>query len=255
MSDERLNERFLHSAICGMIDAARTNQGFEVTLPQIYHTGHAAVVVVAEVNDGFLIHDNSYAAMLVSQFGHNISENAHLFLAKAMESYGCSLDGMKVFRKCDTLEEVALSTVLVGCASRLVADQLLNAEKQPLFDFKSRVVTRVSEIVGERRIRTNHEVHGHLGAKYQMTAVVLDERESKPIAFLEPVNGRESIARKFKEFYDISKNEAYFGIDRVAIVNDEKAVSASDFLLLGEVSNPVRFSDASKRFAVWTTVQ
>lgn len=255
MIDARLDEKFLHTAICGMIGAARINQGFEVTLPQIYHTGHAAVVVVAQSPDGFTVHDNSYAAMLVSQFGHGIPESQYQFLLKAIESYGCELDGLKVHRHCTKLEEVGLTAVLVGCASRLVADQLLNADRQPIFDFRTKVVTKVSEIVGARRIRMNEEVHGHLGAKYQISAVVLDERESKPLAFLEPVNGRDAIARKFKEFYDISKNESYFGVERVAVLNDEKKVSASDFLLLQEVSNPVRFSDTTKRFATWATVQ
>jgi len=238
-----------------MIDAARTNQGIEVTLPQIYHTGHSAVVVVSEVPGGFLVHDNSYAAMLVSQFGHSISEGVQKQIAKAVCSYGCEIEGLKVYRRCSSLEEIALTSVLVGCASRLIADHLLESPAQPAFDFRTRVVTKVSEVVGARRVRTNQEVSGHLGAKYHMTAVVLDRHESKPIAFLEPVNSKDSIARKFKEFYDLSRTEAYFGIDRVAVLNDDKSLSAPDVLLLQEVSNPVRFSDAPSRFAAWATVQ
>ena len=170
-----------------------------------------------------------------------------------MESYGCDLDGLKVVRRCAALREVAVSAVLVGCASRLIADQLLNAPQQPVFDFTTRMVTKVTEVVGKSRIRTNQEVRGHLGAKYHMTAVVLDTRESKPIAFLEPVNGKDAVARKFKEFYDLSKTEAHFGVDRVAILNDTKKLPSSDILLLQEVSNPVRFSDAATRFASWAT--
>lgn len=255
MSDARLNEKFLHSAICGMIDAVRTNQGFEVTLPQIYHTGHSAVVVVSEVPNGFLVHDNSYAAMLVSQFGHAVSEAAQRQIAKVITSYGCEVEGLKVFRKCSSLDEIALSAVLVGCASRLIADHLLETASPPAFDFRSKVVTNVREAVGSRRIRTNEEVSGHLGAKYLITAVVLDKHESKPIAFLEPVVSKDAIARKFKEFYDLSRTATYQGIDRVAVLNDEKVMTAPDVLLLQEVCNPVRFSDASSRFAAWATVQ
>ena len=255
MSDVRLDEKFLHSAICGMIDAVRTNQGLEVTLPQIYHTGHAAVVVVSEVPGGFLVHDNSYAAMLLSQFGQSVSESARKSLLKAVHSYGCEIEGLKVYRKCSALKDVALSSVLVGCASRLIADQLLEAPSPSPFDFRTKVVTKVSEAVGARRIRTNQEVSGHLGAKYYMTAVVLDQHESKPIAFLEPVSSKDSIARKFKEFYDLSRTDAYHGVDRVAVLNDEKPLPSSDVLLLQEVSNPVRFSDAASRFAAWGTVQ
>lgn len=255
MIDARLNEKFLHSAICGMIDAVRTNQGFEITLPQIYHTGHSAVVVVSEVPEGFLVHDNSYAAMLVSQFGQNISEGAYKSIKKAIDAYGCEIDGLKVFRKCVGADEIALSTVLVGCASRLIADHLLDTPAAPAFDFRTKVVTRVSEVVGARRVRTNEEVSGHLGAKYHITAVVLDQQQSKPIAFLEPVASKDSIARKFKEFYDLSKTEVYHGIERVAVLNDDKPLSSPDVLLLQEVSNPVRFSDTPSRFAAWETTQ
>lgn len=255
MSEARLDEKFLHSAICGMIDAVRTNQGFEVTLPQIYHTGHSAVVVVSEVPDGFIVHDNSYAAMLVNQFGQSIGEGAHKSIKKAIDAYGCDIDGLKVSRKCVGVDEIALSAVLVGCASRLIADHLLETPAPPAFDFRTKVVTRVSEVVGSRRVRTNQEVSGHLGAKYHMTAVVLDQHQSKPIAFLEPVANKDSIARKFKEFYDLSRTEAYHGIDRVAVLNDDKPLSSPDILLLQEVSNPVRYSDTPNRFAAWATTQ
>jgi hypothetical protein len=255
MIDEHLSEQFLHSAICGMIDVVRINQGYELTLPQTYHTGHAAVVVVAETPDGYVIHDNSYAAMLASQFGHSIADSTRKFLVRAMRSYGCELEGLKVVRRCTNLSEVALASVLVGCASRLIADQILSADKVPIFDFRTQVITKVSEIVGIRRIRTNQEIHGHLGATYQVSAIVLDHKETKPVAFLEPVNGKEAVARKFKEFYDISRNAAYAGVERVAILNDEKAISGSDVLLMQEVSNPVRFADTAKRFAAWATIQ
>lgn len=255
MTEQRLDGDYLKSAICGMTSAVQINQGWEVTLPQVYHTGHAATVVVAKSAFGFVIHDNAYAAMLVSQHGHNVSDLTRQFIESAMRSYGCELEGLQVVRKCAALSDVPLSAVLVGCASRLIADQLLSANKLPLFDFKSQVVTKASEVLGARRIRTNQEVHGHLGGSYQVSAVILDEREAKPLAFIEPVSSADSVGRCFKEFYDISRNPNYAGIERVAIFNDEKAISSHDFLLMQEVSNPVRFSDSAKRFAAWATVQ
>lgn len=59
----------LKSAVCGLTEIAAIPQGFEVTLPQVYHTGQAVVVVVSRTQSGFLIHDNSYAAMLLSGLG------------------------------------------------------------------------------------------------------------------------------------------------------------------------------------------
>src|SRR5262249_37098310 len=128
MSDRAIDAVFLKSAICGMTDVARTNQGWEITLPQAYHTGHAAVVVVAEQTDGFLIHDNSYAAMLLAQLGHSVAPTSRDALDRAIQHYGCEVEGLKVFRKCEDISQVALSAVLVGCASRLIADQALESD-------------------------------------------------------------------------------------------------------------------------------
>jgi hypothetical protein len=251
MTDANVTAEFLKSAICGMTSAVRINQGWEVTLPQAYHTGHAAVVLVSDVPGGFLVHDNSYAAMIVSQFGHSISQTIKDYLERAVQHYGCELEQFKIVRKCTNRDELALSMVLVGCASRLVADQALSAERQPIFDFRSQMVTRVTEVVGSKRIRVNEEVHGHLGAKYNVSAVVLDPAERRPIAFVEPVSGKDAVARRFKEFYDISKNQSYAGIERVAVYDDRKGITGSDILLMQEVSNPVRFIDTGKRFAEW----
>lgn len=238
-----------------MTEVVQTNQGWEVTLPQAYHSGHAAVVVVSPVGDGFLVHDNSYAAMLVSQLGHSISTGSKAFIEDAVRHYGCVIDGYQVSRRCEEASEVALACILVGCASRVIADQALSADKLPIFDFRTRMVTKVTEIVGSQRIRTNEEVRGHLGASYQVSAVVLDAAERRPLAFVEPISGKDSIARRFKEFYDISRNDAYTGIERVAVYDEEKGIAGTDILLMQEVSNPVRFADASQRFAIWATRQ
>ena len=84
---------------------------------------------------------------------------------------------------------------------------------------------------------------------------MLDNFESRPVAFLEPVSSKDAVARRFKEFYDIGKNTSYAEIEKVAILSDERAISGPDILLMQEVSNPVRFSDAANRFAVWATAR
>lgn len=255
MTDRALTAEFLKSAICGMTEVARTNQGWEVTLPQAYHSGHAAVVVVATATPGFLVHDNSYAAMLVSQLGHTLSPGSKAFIENAVQHYGCEVDGYRVSRRCEDPAELALACVLVGCASRVIADQALTADKLPIFDFRTRMVTKVTEIVGKQRIRTNEEVRGHLGASYQVSAVVLDAAERRPLAFVEPISSKDGVARRFKEFYDIARNDAYAGVERIAVYDDDKGIGGPDILLMQEVSNPVRFADAPQRFAIWATQQ
>jgi hypothetical protein len=238
-----------------MTEVTRTNQGFEVVLPQAYASGNVVAVIVAASHDGFTVHDNSYAAMLLERTGTSRAVAMANDVAASVAHYGCQLDGMRVSRRCETLDEVALSAVLVGCASRLVADQALKIDKLPMFDFKARLLGVVTDIVGSARIRTNEHVTGHLGSKYKVSTVVLDTNKRKPMAFLEPIADQNAVARRFKEFYDISLNSAYNGIERVSVIDDEKGIPTGDALLLQEVGTLLRFSDASKMFSDWARVQ
>jgi hypothetical protein len=250
-----LSAEFLKSALCGMTEIEQCNQGYEVTLPQAYASGHAVVVVATREGDGFLIHDNSYAAMLLDQSGTIRSPSLISAVSEGVRHYGCELDAMRVVRRCKTADEVALSAVLVGCASRLIADQSLKAERLPIFDFKQKLLGKVTEIVGSKRVRTNEQVIGHLGSKYKVAAVVLDSKASRPLAFVEGVNDQDAVARKFKEFYDIRANSSYDGIDLVAVIDDEKEIPPGDVLLMQEVGNIVRFRDAAVRFEAWNGLQ
>jgi hypothetical protein len=250
-----LTEHFLKAAICGMTETVVTNQGFEVTLPQAYASGNVVAVIVAQLPDGFLVHDNSYAAMLLERTGTQRVVALANDVATGVAHYGCVFDGMRVTRHCDTLDEVALSAVLVGCASRLVADQALKVDKMPMFDFKARLLGVVTKIVGSQRIRTNEQVTGHLGSKYKVSTVILDRAMRKPMAFVEPIADQNAVARRFKEFYDISLNAAYSDVERVSVLDDERGIPAGDVLLMQEVGTLLRFSDASKLFQNWATLQ
>jgi hypothetical protein len=253
MSTAALSERFVKSALCEMIEASRTPQGFEVTLPQAYASGNAVAVVIAETRDGYVIHDNSYAAMLLERSGTSRAASLSADVAAAVEHYGCQIREMRVTRTCTLLDEVPLSAVLVGCASRLVADQALKVEKLPMFDFKAKLLGTVREIVGERRIRTNEQVTGHLGSNYKVSTVVLDEKQNAPVAFLEPISEQAAVARKFKEFYDISLNSAYADVERVTVIDETRDIPAGDALLMQEVSTLLRFRDAPALFRRWAT--
>lgn len=251
-----LGEDFLRHAICGLIDVARTSQGFEITLPQAYHSGNAVVVVVREERGEFILHDSSYAAMLLESLGVKANQRLEATLRAGIIAYGCEIAGLRVSRKCTSPDEIPLAAVLVGCASRLVADQALKSDSVPIFDFKKKLLGRVIDTLGTKRVRENEEFAGHSGSTYRVGAVVLDKKASKPIAFVEAVADHNAVTRRFREFYDLMNNPALASIDRVAVYDDDKAdINSSDILLLQDVSNPVRFRDSAQRFAQLSTLQ
>lgn len=252
---DKINDRILHESICNLIRAFKTEQGYEVELPQVYHTGHAVTVVVSPVAGGFLVHDNSYAAMLLSSHGLKVTQKLSDSLAPQVGAYGCEFEEFRVKRVCVNSDHLGFVMSSVGCASRLVADLLLKSEPAPMRDFRASVISQILETVGPARVRTNEEVSGHLGSRYRVSAVVLDLFQSHPIAFIEPVSDREAIARRFKQFYDLARTSEFSSVQRVAVYDDAQPISSGDALLMGEVGNFVRYRDAPVRFREWSTVQ
>lgn len=242
-------EAALKKGVCDLIAVDRTADGYELILPQAYHSGHAVAVSVIVEGDGYLVHDNSYAAMLLESLGVRATARVEAGLRSGVVSYGCELSGLRVSRRCYNVDELALAIVLVGCASRLVADHALKVDATPIFDFKSKLLGRVIDTVGQKRVRENQPYPGHSGSTYQVAAVVLDKPGGRPIAFVEAVADHNAVARRFREFYDLMQNPALVGIDRVAVYDDSRRdIAATDILLLQDVSNPVRFADSITRF-------
>lgn len=250
-----IDPAFLKASLCALTEVESTNQGIEVTLPQAYHTGEAVVVVVSSEREGYVVHDNSYAALVLSNAGISPGRRLAEALRPQILEYGCELDGLRVVRRCTSQSELAYCMVLVGSASRLIADQALKADKPPLYDFKSSLLSQIIELVGSKRLRTNEEVSGHLGSRYRVSAVVLDTLESQPVAFVEPIADREAIARRFKQFYDLRVTPAYRGIDLIAVYDEANPIPPGDALLMQEVGNLVRFADVPARMRQWLTVQ
>lgn len=250
-----LSEEFLKSAICNMTYAVRTNQGYEVHIPQVYSSGNVVSVIVSAVPNGFIIHDNSNAAMILERSGATKLQSLIKDASKGIEYYDCSIDSGRVSRTVENLDEVAMSMLLVGCASRLIADLALKVKPAPIFDFKSKLLGRVIEVVGSDRVRQNENVYGKHGSRYKIAALVLDHDRTKPIGFVEPIPDSSSVARKFKEFYDIKGNADYDSVDFVAVTDEQSNISASDALLMQDVSNLVRFQDSATRFKDWNTIR
>lgn len=250
MIEGGISERFLRQSICDLTQIERTSLGFEITLPQAYHSGHAVVVAVREDGDGYLVHDSSYAAMLLESLGVRANGKLETGLRAGVASYGCESESLRIVRRCASVEDIPMAAVLVGCASRLVADYALKADSPPIFDFKRKLLGRVIDTVGQKRVRENQDFAGHSGSTYRVGAIVLDRQQSKPIAFVEGVADHNAVARRFREFYDLMQNPSLADIDRVAVYDDSRVdINSSDVLLLQEVSNPVRFQDSATRFA------
>lgn len=250
MMDKRA--RFLKAALCDLSTVEVTSQGYELVLPQAYHTGNAVAVVVQNEATGFYVHDNGYAAMLLEGLGVRPTHALQSHLHSSVEAYGCDLAGFRVFRRCSDWAEVAFAAITVGCASRLIADHALRVDAPPVFDFKRALLGKVEESIGISRIRENQEYRADKGTSYKVTAVILDARESKPVAFLEPISRHQAVARKFREFYDFMLTPSLVDIERVAVYDDSQSeITSGDILLLQDVSNPVRFRDSGKRFHNW----
>lgn len=250
-----IDAALLKESLSELSEVITIPQGFEVTLPQVYHTGQAVTVVVSTDQGGFLVHDNSSAAMMLSNFGLRPGKRLADTLRPQILTYGCELNELRVVRRCENPADLGFSMTLVGCASRLIADQALKADRPPLVDFKSSLLSKAIDAVGIRRIRTNEEVSGHLGSKYRVSAVILDSLQTRPLAFVEPIADRESIPRRFKQFYDLSVTPAFEQVERVAVYDETALIPAGDALLMEEVGNLVRFADAPVRFRAWATIQ
>jgi hypothetical protein len=194
--------------------------------------------------------------MLLESLGVKATAKLENSVRAGITAYGCEIGGMRVFRRCSDINEVPLAAVLVGCASRLIADYALKVDAAPIFDFKQKLLGRVIDTIGAKRVRENEEYPGQSGSTYRVGAVVLDAKASRPIAFVEAVADHNAVARRFREFYDLMQNPSLAGIERVAVYDDSKAdINGSDVLLLQDVSNPVRYTDSGVRFAQLGTMQ
>src|SRR5690606_27274338 len=91
MTDGHLSANDLKQAICALTKVEKTNQGFELALPQVYHSGHAVVVVVTQQQGRIFVHDNGYAAMLLSNAGLRVTDRTEDALRPFVKHYGCEL--------------------------------------------------------------------------------------------------------------------------------------------------------------------
>jgi len=237
----------LRRELQGLIRLQPSNLGVILELPVYYPTGEAATVVVASEPGRFIIHDAGMGAMSLSSHGLNLTRRLAQRLDETAAHYGCEFLGGRMIAYAEAQADIPIVAATVANASRSIADQILLAPTLPLVDFRAEAIDAIKEALGASRIRENEQFAGESGSRYSATAVILNDAESAPVGIVEPVKDHDSATKKFREFWDLSRNLALSAIQRIAMYDDRRHWQAADLSLLQNVANVVRLSDARQR--------
>lgn len=240
----RISPSEIEAASRALISARKTNLGIEVQMPLIYPTGDSVTVVVTVQGGDYLVHDAGFGAMYLTTAGVTMSRGLHTRLTDFARHYGCEFIEGRMSRRCSA-EQVALAMVMVANASRTVGDQMLDAKKKPMAIFKREITEVVSEVYGSR-VREDEAVKSAMGTTYKINALVLDEAERSPVAFVEAVTDEQAVNRHFREFYDLEQTPEYANVARLAIYDDRKTWRVGDMTLLERVGRVVPYKNASR---------
>lgn len=236
----------LEAACRALVRVQPSSLGYEVQLPVIYPNGDFVTVVVAPNDNRFLVYDAGFAAMTLASHGVRMTLKMKSRIAELSKHYGCEFLNERMSRIA-TIDELPVAVAVVANASRTIADQLLQIHPQPILSFKQTVIERVKEFVGSTRVRENELVIGNSGTEYHIGAAVLDRHLSKPVAYVEAVRDMEGVNKRLREFYDISLVPELADMSRIVLYDDAAQLRQGDLLVLQNVSNVVRFSDAEAR--------
>lgn len=244
---KKISAADLEAACRALVRVESSNLGLEVQLPVIYPNGDFVTVVVVEENNQIFVHDGGFAAMTLATNGMTLSKKTRARIASLSHHYGCEFLNDRMV-KVSPFDQLPLAVAVVANASRTIADQLLQTRNQPLFTFRQEVIDRVKEVIGADRVRENEQVVGKSGTQYHIGAVVLDRLLTAPVAFVEAVKDLEGVNKRFREFYDISLLPMTNDPERIVLYDDRAPLRDVDLIILQDVSNVVRFSDAEMRF-------
>ncbi len=241
-----LTARDLEAACRALVHVQRSNLGLEVQLPVIYPNGDFVTVVVTPHGDEFIVHDAGFAAMTLANHGVKTSPKLRARIDTLAKHFGCEFLNDRMSRV-SPRDQLSLAVAVVANASRTIADQLLQTHPQPIFSFRQQVIDRVKEFIGSERVRENETVTGDSGTQYSIGAVVMDRQLSQSVAFVEAVRDMDGVNKRLREFYDISLVPSLNDRERIVLYDDEAQLRQGDLLVLQNVSNVVRFSDAESR--------
>jgi len=227
------------------VSARQTSIGIEVEMPVVYPTGDCVTVVVTVDGGHYLVHDAGFGDMYLTSQGVSLTSRMSERLGNLAAHYGCEFINGRMSRRC-TEDQLALAIAVVANASRTIGDQVFDAAKAPIFDYRRAVADRVRGIVGTSRVLENENFAGDSGTLYRVTAAILDKAEKNPTAFIEPIRDHDSVSRRFREFYDLSKNPEIADAERIALYDDSKPWSQGDLIILRDVGQVIRLSDADQ---------
>lgn len=251
---KQLTAEAIKRALCDLTVVEPNSFGFEVAVPQVYSNGETVVVTVQEEGAGFYVHDSGNAGMILESGGVAATPRLQEELRRGVNAYGCSIAQFRVYKQCKA-DEVAATVAIVGCASRFVADFAHQVEAPAPFDFRRQVLETLNETIGADRIRENDEIRAKSGTQYRVSATVLDERRTKPLAYVEAISNHQAVARKFRALYDIMNTPIVSDTPRIAIFDDVSSnITGADLALLGDVSRPVAFRERNDLPQVLGTV-
>jgi hypothetical protein len=236
----------IKNALFSLIDIRRTSLGGEVQLPLYYPDGGSVTVTIAAESGEYLVHDAGNGAMVLNACGVQMTRNLSKKIVSLAQHYGCEFSSGRVAKRCSP-DDVGVCAAIVANASRAVGDQVFHRQLLSPVDFRREALSRVRDLVGEKRFRENEEVFGESGYSYQVSAVILDSAASSAISFVEPIKDHESATKKFREFWDISRSGQFGNVKRISLFDDRRNWDQADLVILQEVSNLVRLSDAEVR--------
>lgn len=239
--------RDLEAACRALVNVQETSLGFEVQIPVIYPNGDFVTVAVAPSGDEFVVHDAGFAAMMLANSAVRLTGKMKARIDALSRHYGCEFTNERMLRVVPR-DQLSVAVAVVANASRTIADQMLQIHPQPILSFKQTVIERVKDYVGATRVRENEPIVGDSGTEYHIGAAVLDRKLSRPVALVEAVRDMDGVNKRLREFYDISLVPSLEDMDRIVLYDDAAQFRQGDLLVLQNVSNVVRFSDAEARF-------
>ena len=239
----------LEAASRALITACETNLGIEVTMPVVYPDGQAVNVVVTVEGGDYVVHDAGFGAMYLTNAGVRFTKQLRQPLRGLASHYECDFIEGRMSRRC-TADQAAIAIALVANASRSVGDQSLETHRRAEGDFITSLSDSLREIGGPSRLRTSEGIKGKSGRTYHVRNVILDPSQETPVAFVEAIANRASVANRFMEFHDLRGE--YGATTNISVYDVHENLPRADISLLREVSEPLTFNESRKWFREMT---
>jgi len=247
-----LNAKAIEQSVRQLITAEQSSLGVEVLSLVAYPGGDLVNVVVEQAASGVLVHDASFAAMRLSQQGVSLSKHVRQRLADYASRFNCEFKSDRVFVKAD-IESVAYAVAMVSNASRSVADYALEIRKHAESDFRAILVEAIRDVIGSR-LRENEEFRGGSGRSYRVSAVILDEMESSPRAFVAPVANHSAVEHAFAMLSDL--HQKFASVANESVYNEASDIREEDRKFLETIGGvtPLMLAQSHFRQMVQTQV-